>query len=67
MKNKKNRDKLKLFVNVVISGVDGAVVIVVVTVVIVVVDDVVVVVVYGVVIVVGIMYCFQFDLPRKKV
>ena len=66
MKNKKNRDKLKLFVNVVISGVDGAVVIVVVTVVIVVVDDVVVVV-YGVVIVVGIMYCFQFDLPRKKV
>ena len=57
---------MKLFVNVVISGVDGAVVIVVVTVVIVVVDDVVVVV-YGVVIVVGIMYCFQFDLPRKKV
>ena len=45
---------MKLFVNVVISGVDGAVVIVVVTVVIVVVDDVVVVV-YGVVIVVGIM------------
>ena len=57
---------MKLFVNVVISGIDGAVVIVVVTVVIVVVYDVVVVV-YGVVIVVGIMYCFQFDLPRKKV